>query len=235
MEMRPLKLKEWGQALSDVVFPPVCACCGTMPMVKGAAICSECLKTRFEPDTDDESILLPESVLFRFSLWRFDKMGYLQALLHKLKYHHIQPIGHRLGTEAGILLGKSGMLDVYSEEMDHVRLVPVPLHRKRFIQRGYNQARVIAEGVSETTGIPVIPNGTVVRKKQTISQTGLNRKERIDNVAGAFQITQNEKLSSSFTIIVDDVYTTGATTFELADTLFTATGKKVGIVTIART
>lgn len=233
MERR--SIREWGRALSDVVFPPVCACCGTMPMIKDAIICNECLKTRFEPDTQDETILLPESVLFRFALWRFDKMGYLQALLHKLKYHHIQPIGHRLGTEAGVSLGRSGILDEQSDERQNMLLVPVPLHRKRLIQRGYNQARVIAEGINETTGIPVVPTGTVERNKKTISQTGLNGKERIENVAGAFQITQDESVTGCLTIIVDDVYTTGATTFELADTLFKAAGKKVGIVTIART
>jgi len=162
-------------------------------------------------------------------------MNYLQDLLHKLKYDHLKGVGWRIGTEAGRLLSESKLLEQNSLTQNNALLVPVPLHSKRYRRRGYNQARVLAEGISRRCNLEVAEEGVVVRRKNTTSQTGLNSRERIKNTSDAFQINQETKIFGRNCIIVDDVYTTGATTFELAGVLSKSNGKKTAIVTIART
>lgn len=220
-------------AVSDLVFPPVCACCGQLSIPRSDIICHNCLNSRFEPDELTNGIILPESVAFRFSLWKFDKLGYLQELLHKLKYDHLTGVGASLGREIGKHLLKSGLIENHFQNKHNLIFVPVPLYKKRHRKRGYNQSRVIAEGISDTTGIAVIREYSVLRSKNTATQTGLNSDERIKNLSNAFEVKHPELLEERIPLVVDDVYTTGATTFELAESLFNVTGKKSAILTIA--
>ncbi|CAN5246040.1 ComF family protein [soil metagenome] len=220
-------------AVSDLVFPPVCACCGQLSINRSDMICQECLSTRFEPDELTDGVILPESVAFRFSLWKFDKLGYLQDLLHKLKYDHLAGVGTSLGQELGKRLLESGLVENHIECKQKLILVPVPLYKKRHRKRGYNQSRVIAEGISDKSGIAVIREFSVLRNKNTATQTGLNSDERIKNLSNAFEVKNPELLEGRIPFVVDDVYTTGATTFELAESLYRVTGQKSAILTIA--
>jgi ComF family protein len=194
------------------------------------SICVDCLRSRFEPAEISNEEILPESVLFRLSLWSFDKYGYLQNLLHKLKYNHCTSIGEQLGREAGRLLLKSAIINSSGDW----QLLAVPLHKKRHRMRGYNQSMEIAKGVAFSTKIPLLPKGIVSRRKHTKTQTGLNSSERTSNISGAFEITKESAFSAKSVLIIDDVYTTGATTFELAKSIHSVTGQHCGILTIAK-
>lgn len=227
------KLNNLIHPITDIAFPPVCACCGLLLINRDDVICEQCIGIRFERDIDDDQLILPESVSFRFSLWRFDKMGYLQDLLHKLKYDHLTGIGSRLGKELGKQLISRSIVSVNAK--NPFLIVPVPLHKKRYRKRGYNQSREIGKGISASSQFELIPEDVVRRPKNTRTQTGLDSGERLRNLEGAFQINTPDYLQGRKTIIVDDVYTTGATTFELAGCLYEHTGNPSGIVTIART
>lgn len=224
-------ITRWVQPIADLAFPPVCACCGEMLILRNDVICDECIACRFEADVAGEEVLLPDSVRFRFAMWKFDKLGYLQDLLHKLKYDHLTGIGRKLGRETGRQLIHAGL----AGESERTVLVPVPLHHKRHRQRGYNQSRLIAEGIAGATGCKVIAEGAVRRRKNTTTQTGLNSHQRIKNLEKAFIVHSPEELKGFSAIVVDDVFTTGATTFELAGAIYRISGIPCGIVTIART
>lgn len=221
---------EMIKPIAELVFPPVCACCGDLLIDRNHMICEFCLKTRFEMDSLSADEILPESVSYRFSMWQFDKSGYLQNLLHKLKYDHCTGIGVQLGREAGRLLLKR--IDL--ENPKSWILIPVPLHKSRYRKRGYNQSREIAKGIAKSSTIQLVDENIVVRIRNTKTQTGLNSKERMANLSGAFQVINPANLNNNNYLLVDDVYTTGTTTFELAQTLFDLTGKPCGIVTLAR-
>lgn len=228
-------IKKWCGSLSEIIFPQVCACCGELVSDTSRVVCDACLHSRFEPDEQDPSILLPDIVAFRFAMWKFDKGGYLQDLLHKLKYDHLAPVGKQLGREAGRRLKKMQWIETnYPPDFSAV-VVPVPLHKSKYRKRGYNQARVISKGLCDITGLNLIEQGSVIRRKKTTTQTGLSSHERIDNLSDAFEVKKPGALKNSFPIIVDDVYTTGATTFELARVLGRHIEGKTGIATIART
>lgn len=88
-------------------------------------------------------------------------------------------------------------------------LIPVPVHKSRYRQRGYNQAALLAKSLSRYTGIPV-DEGMLVRSKKTAAQKTLNNKERRKNLQGAFQLAKNVVQYKKI-VLVDDIYTTGST------------------------
>ena len=140
------------------------------------------------------------------SCFLFEKEGTLQEIVHLLKYRGIKSIG----VELGRIIGGCMILDSRYKLADY--LVPVPLHRIKQRERGYNQSEYLCKGISEVTHIPV-HTSLLVRKKYTESQTQLNLDERRQNVGDAFIV--NEKFVSDIEgkvfILVDDVITTGAT------------------------
>lgn len=228
-------IKKIYKSYAEIVFPPICVCCGSSTNSDEKSICSLCREKRFESAFTDDKSIFPESVSFVHTMWFFDKGGYLQDLLHQLKYHSMKGVGIELGT----LLGKD-FLDYRSrEELDRIEalkplIVPVPLHFKKRRKRGYNQARALAEGVSRSTGWEIVGKETVERIRKTKTQTGLTLSQRSDNLKGAFQIASLNAIKNRCCIIVDDVFTTGATTFELAKTLYEVNENPSGILTVAR-
>ena len=216
--------------VADLVFPPVCACCGQRLIDRESMVCEECLNEKFEKVNYTQNDILPNSVSFHLALWRFDKYGYLQNLLHKLKYDHCTGIGVQLGYEAGRHLMAGNVI----KRIKNWALLAVPLHKKRFRKRGYNQSWEIAKGVADSAGIHLIDEGFVKRIKSTKTQTGLNSGERASNISGAFIVTQPSVIHNKQILLVDDVFTTGATTFELARIIYEITDRPCGILTIAK-
>jgi len=138
------------------------------------------------------------------SLFRFEKGSAYQKLLHELKYRG----NRKAGTYLGQLLGY---------ELKHTffsccdLLVPVPLHRRRLRQRGYNQSEIIARGASQIMGIPVMTN-LLMRTRHHKSQTSMSRYERFENVSGNFRLMPGHPdMTGKKILLIDDVVTTGAT------------------------
>jgi ComF family protein len=125
------------------------------------------------------------------------------------------------------------LIDELRAEEREPLLIPVPLHRKKQRKRGYNQARVLANGISNRSGWPVVAEQSVVRVKNTITQTGLSSSERQNNLEGAFTLSQPIDYDKQIPVLVDDVFTTGATTFELARVLNVTAARKAVILTVA--
>ncbi|WP_141691583.1 ComF family protein [Rhodohalobacter halophilus] len=218
----------------DLFFPPVCTCCGAAIKHEARHLCSWCKKQRFSGIEMQEDQILPDVVQFQYSMWSFDKGGYLQQLLHGLKYNYLRKAGVELGeTLAGAFLQKveHDITDTF-EQFPPI-IVPVPLHKSKFRKRGYNQAAALAEGFGAVSGWEIVELSVVVRGKKTSTQTGLSSEKRIENVKNAFQILKPQKVFNRTPIIVDDVFTTGATTFELAQVL-SEYSEPAMIVTVAR-
>ncbi len=227
--------KKIYQSYAEIVFPATCACCGLSTNSEVNSICSLCRQKRFENAGLAEKDILPQSVSSVHTLWFFDKGGYLQDLLHQLKYHFMRNIGIELGT----ILGKDFLHQYSRDQLDAIEqsnplIIPVPLHIKKRKKRGYNQARALAEGVSRETGWKIIQKGSIERARKTKTQTGLTLEERSKNLKGAFRITEPSLIQNHHCIIIDDVFTTGATTFELAKTLHEVNQIPSGILTVAR-
>jgi ComF family protein len=156
------------------------------------------------------------------ALWVFDKGGTLQAVQHAFKYGNRPRYGVALGRLVGSAFAEKAKLP------DGV--VPVPLHRTRELERGYNQARMLAEGVAEALDRPLRAD-LLSRPHPTRSQTNLSREERWKNVRDAFDGGMG--CADGHWLLVDDVLTTGSTAVAAALTLTDAGADAISLATLA--
>lgn len=232
-------IKKIIKGFTRIIFPNVCVCCGRENTQRQRQLCSFCLKDRFEdanPDNERVSsdALLPEGIVVQHALWQFDKGGDLQNLLHKLKYERLTTVGVDLGRKLGQrVAGHPLLVDLFEEHK--TAILPVPLHYLKYRYRGFNQAFKLAQGFQEVwQDIPICKVKDVVRTKNTRSQTGFSLEKRLENMENAFKIKNNQAIKNRLVIIVDDVFTTGATTFELAQALKKEGAGPVVILTVAQ-
>ena len=185
---------------------PVCARCGT-PTAFETFVCDACKGVDF----GFESARAP---------LRYEGVG--EEVVHALKYRGYTRVVGRLA--APLMLG---VLD-RGERFDAV--VPVPLHRSRLRRRGFNQAELLARGVGAGINSPVSDTLQVVRK--TRDQVELSAAERRANVAGAYALRGRVR---GRVLLVDDVFTTGATMSSCAETLLRAGAEEVHAISLCRT
>ncbi|MCX6785781.1 MAG: phosphoribosyltransferase family protein [Candidatus Komeilibacteria bacterium] len=117
--------------------------------------------------------------------------------------------------------------------MDNPIIMPVPLNKKRLLERGFNQAELIAKIFAEQFNYLLLTEA-VIRQKNTAHQLGLNQKERTRNIQGAFQINQPELIKDKIIILIDDVVTTGSTLQEIAKVLKEGGAKEVWGLAVAK-
>ena len=224
-----------GQGLMDMAFPPACLHCGGAVPGASMLLCFCCLRNADRADADDvrERIdRLPDmrtAIDGAFALWMFDKGGFLQHIHQALKYGNRPHYGIWLGRILGHAFVQSL---VYRPAPD--LLVPIPLHRMRLCERGYNQSEFLVRGIAPALGKPVA-QGVIVRSKSTRSQTALSRKERLDNLDGAFTVPIPERVAGLRILLVDDILTTGATLGMAASALLKAGADAVDIATLGVT
>ena len=150
----------------------------------------------------------------------------VQQLIHLLKYKGKRSVGTRLGVMLAQVLRDRPRW----QEADLI--IPVPLHKSRLRERGYNQSFLIGKALGEKLRKPLRPE-LLVRKRSTRSQTKLNVAERIENVSGAFRVNHPEQLDGKRIILVDDIITTGATADACSRSLLNAGVKEVLVATVA--
>ena len=217
-----------AEALSFLFFPNHCLHCKAEMYHGERHICARC--RRLLHYTDHPHIHRNElHRLFdgRFpltaaaALWYFDNEGPTRSLLHALKYGGGLSAGWPFGAELG--------RRIVNHEFKAEALCPVPLHPKRQRKRGFNQAEVIARGISHTTGIPVWDGLKRVRK--TESQTKRDAWSRRQNVENVFALRWPNKPVPSSLWMVDDVITTGSTLESACITI--APQAQIGILALA--
>ena len=151
----------------------------------------------------------------------------VKDLLHLFKYHQKTALRFFLTDRMATFLRT---YNISLEAFDLI--VPVPLHPARLRERGYNQSGLLAEELGRQSRCPV-SKGALLRVRNTKSQTTLRRKERWTNIRGAFTIKRSSVFKDKKILIVDDLFTTGATTSEAAQVLKQAGARHVVILTLA--
>lgn len=147
--------------------------------------------------------------------------------MHALKFEGKTALARPLGdllAEAGSAMLAVGAVDC---------LVPVPLHPSREAERGFNQSVLLANRVGRRWGVPVEPRA-LRRRRPTLSQTDLDAERRRANVRGAFTLSRSAAVEGRHVLLIDDVFTTGATVAECARVLLEAGASAVGVLTLAR-
>jgi ComF family protein len=225
----------------SVVFPSQCACCGQtvtrptrgplcepcwaalprhgcplcrcgLPLPGRASACARCRRGR-------------NPIAAGASLGPYE--GPLRTAIHELKYRGRRRVAGRL---AEALLGRPEVTPVLG---GGALLVPVPLHPRKRRERGFNQSELLAEAISARAGVPLVKDA-LVRRRETGTQTGLSAAARRANVRGAFAVRRRARIEGQRIVLLDDVYTTGATALACAQALLAAGAREVRLLTLAR-
>lgn len=152
--------------------------------------------------------------------------GQIIKLIHNLKYNNCQYLGSYLSEI---------LVDEYKKNNFDVDIVmPIPLNPKRLKQRGYNQAFLLCHKFETDLKLPV-DTTSLIRKVDTPTQTALSKEERKHNLEGAFQVVDKKVIKGKKILLIDDVYTTGATLEEASKTLLKAGAKEIYCLTVAHT
>ncbi len=223
-------LRQAGYGLSHIFFPRICEGCQT-PLIKTEQVlCLHCLEklplTCHYNQPDNEAAMrfagrFPFHVAVSFTY--FISHGLVQHLLHGLKYRGKKDVGRFLGRQFALALQQTAWIHTVD------LILPVPLHKKKEAARGYNQSVLIAEGMHSVLQIPYSAK-MLLRIKQTESQTLKTRKERAENMEGAF--TTHASLQGKHVLLLDDVLTTGATLEACAQTVLQQKNVRVSLATI---
>lgn len=238
-------MREILTGIADLVFPPRCVTCDTLRERHGPLpLCPSCQeKIRYIrsplclrcglpfPAASGEDHLCGDCITTEKPFAVARAVGeYGETLLtaiHRFKYQGRTGIGKVLG---GMMADfASGIWDMTVFD----RIVPVPLHRRRLRERGFNQAVILAREISKRFGIP-LDLTSLRRGAFTPPQVGLGREERSANVRGAFSARHPERITGRRILLVDDVYTTGSTLAECARVLIRAEAESVAVLTLAR-
>ncbi|TKC00574.1 ComF family protein [Pedobacter cryophilus] len=219
---------------ASLIFPELCQACGDSLVNTEKHFCTTCIYQL--PYTNYH--LVPDNRLAKQFWGRvninaataflyFNKAGKVQNMMHQLKYNN-QP---QIGEELGKMFGKQ-LKETFPYHLAEA-IIPVPLHPKKLIKRGYNQSETFANGLAEILQIPVVTD-LLFRDKAAESQTAKSRSSRFENMKTVFKALDNQHSYKSV-LLVDDTITTGATLEACAFALQEIGIKEINIVGIAFT
>jgi ComF family protein len=230
--IRIKKIVTYFDGFYSLFFPNLCITCESVISGNEKLICTACRLSLPETGYHLPGIN-PVEELFAgrlavekaTSLLFFDRGSRYRKLLHQLKYHGRSEVGMFLGRLIGSRLTESNIspIDV---------IVPVPLHPSRQRRRGFNQSRIIADGIAEILNKPV-HDKVLQRKKYTTTQTRKGRFDRWKNVEGIFHCPDPGMMESKHILLVDDVVTTGSTLEAAGSALSICSNVKISVATAA--
>ena len=223
-----------GVPLSNISRLPVCPSCLLAMAPLAAATCEICGERLSSKPFEGSRQICPACQESRPHFMRavaygaYD--GELRELIHLLKYEQVEPAAGVLGQMLADAIHKLRPI------ADSIVMVPVPLHRSKRRQRGFNHAELIARAALKGHASRCELDADVLeRTRPTVSQIGLTRPQRVENIRGAFRVRHLSRVAGRTVLLVDDVLTTGTTASECARILRKAGAEKVWVATVART
>jgi len=209
-----------------LLYPPVCGFCGE---INEDFLCKKC-------SLEYENLKISKIQEYNKKIYFFSEHFYLfeykdiiRDLLIKYKFGDNS---YLYKTISKILVEDKKFSEEFIKKYDYI--VSVPIHSKRMHQRGYNQSKLIAKEIAKLTQKKYIDK-VLIKIKNVEAQSSLNRISRIQNIKGVFELGKNSRiLEGKNILIVDDIYTTGATVNECAKILRKAGVVNIGICTVAK-
>ncbi len=202
-----------GSLLASALSPPACAACDG-PLAERSVFCPTCAGTVLRSWRGEPGSAVAFAVFG----------GAVAAALKRFKYEERPDLGGPLGDLLRLAVREAGIAGEV--------VVPVPLHPRRLVERGYNQAALLGAAVARELGVPLRAR-VLERKRSTGQQARLGRDARLVNVAGAFAVREARRVRGKRVVLVDDVATTGATLEACREVLMEAGAAEVVAVVLA--
>ena len=220
--------------VASLIFPRTCPVCGAAMPRNGGVVCTMCEITApltnlwLERGNAMEQRfwgLMPVEAASAF-FWFVEGSAW-RNVVHRFKYSGAWRTAYELGRWYGACMKEGGLYDAVDV------VVPVPLHPRRLIARGYNQSEHLADGIARELGVGV-ERGCMRRHRYNASQTRQLAQGRWENVEGIFSVRRPERLAGRHVLLVDDVFTTGATMISCGSALLAAAeGVRLSVATLA--
>lgn len=224
-------LQDIKQSLLHLIFPHVCAGCGTDLANTENQLCLRCAaalpQTYFELHNDnpvEKKLWGRLPVQAATAQYYFTRESLVQQIVHEIKYRNNISLGRQIGRMMGCSLLQSGR---FQAEV----LIPLPLFPEKEKMRGYNQSMVLCEGIADEMQIPIL-NDVVMRPQYTETQTKKGRIERWKNMDGKFVLQHESAIAGKHVLLIDDVITTGATLESCGKEILKAPGTRLSIACV---
>ena len=221
------------KTIINLFFPPVCSGCHSLLVSNENIICTLCRHnlplTNHHLNTENEAFKkfygrIP--VEYTSAMLYFHKKGIVQELIHNLKYKGQEEIGTVLGIWYADDLKNLKILESVNE------IIPVPLHKKKLRERGYNQITLFGKALSDGLNINYNPN-ILIRNRYSKTQSKKTFLNRSDGIETIFDVIFTEKDHYKHFLLVDDVITTGSTLEACSRALLKIPGAKISVVCMA--
>lgn len=224
-----ITLQSYTEAFLRLFFPEHCGACQGFLNLDEQILCHSCegklngLQYSVDEMLSDES---PAGLDHVWSLYRYEEplKSILTAVKFSGKRRLLKIFRPSLNESAGL----------FQAETDYEAIIPIPLDRKRFLEREYNQSELIAAMIAKSDWTR-LETGLLKKPHASPAQSRLHRTERLANLYGAFEVRGSKKLTGKSFLLVDDILTTGATAQEAARVLKSRGAKRVDMITLART
>ena len=220
-----------ADAVLNLIYPPRCAVClDIIPMGGNKYLCGPCFESMNKNNGitvkyfNDKSIKFTENITSAFAVYSY---GEVREAVRYFKFDGYK----RSGAAFAEIMHEVAQRNFPYIFKDCDLLVPVPIHSKRYKERGFNQSEIMAERLAELTGIKTAAD-TIIRTKETAPQSSLNASERRKNIKGAFEFGNGDVKGMNI-LLIDDIFTTGATLNECASVLLKNGAKEVNCYTFA--
>ena len=214
------------EKLLNLIYPPVCGFCDA---INENFVCDACYKKYNELKISNIQNYANDPVYFdeHFYIFKYEKE--LREMIIKYKFNEKS---YMYKSFAKLIYEDKLFIEDFIKKYDFI--ISVPVHKKRYKTRGYNQSELIAKEVAKGCKKQYFKK-IIEKNKNIVAQSTLDKLERVRNIKAAFSLGKNGNLVKNMNVaIVDDVFTTGATVNECAKILKEAGVKSVGVITIAK-
>lgn len=213
-------LKKASIFLLEILYPKQCLICGKLQQ---DTICSKCYNTlKIEAKVEKYN-----NKAFNKHLYIFKYEGKMRNLIIDYKFNdkpYLKDLFVKIILKNEKICRKIKKYDI---------IVPVPIHKKRKNERGYNQSELIARKLAKNLNLKLV-NDSLIKQKNTLPQSTLSKKQREENAKQVYKIQNKPKIENKKVILLDDIYTTGATTKECSKVLKQNGAKEILVLTIAK-
>ncbi len=210
----------------EYIFLPVCGICGKLGE---GYLCKECEKSIKEYYIEQKVFV--KDIRSKYKMCKTMHLLKYEGLVRKLL------IDYKFNDKSYLYKTFCEIIKNDKKTLDFIKsydiIIPVPIHKKRMKTRGYNQSELIARELAKICGNKMYTD-VLIKIKSNKAQSTLNKEERENNAKNVYKLCKLEKINNKKVLILDDIYTTGATVKECALELSKATVKEIGIFTVAK-